>query len=91
MKNFLNKIGVTLEGYFDEDGNYVIDLESSDDYNKMYSKLSKNDLLEEDGESSNIDLDKSSILFYSEDFELELIANFKEDIYTLIVTELEGE
>ena len=91
MKNFLNKIGVTLEGYFDDDSNYVIDLESSDDYNKMYSKLSKNDLLEEDGESSKIDLDKSSILFYSEDFELELIANFKEDKYTLVVTELEGE
>ena len=91
MKNFLKDIGITNEGYFDENGNYVIDLESSDDYNKTYSKLSKNDSLEEDGESSNIDLAKSTILFYSEDFELELIANFEEDTYNLVVTELEGE
>ena len=91
MKNFLKDIGITNDGYFNDNSDYIIDLESSDEYNKVYSKLSKADNLEEDGEESKIDLDTSNILFYSEDFELNLIANFDEDTYQLIITELEGE
>lgn len=91
MKNFLNKIGITTEGYFDESENYVIDLESSDEYNKLYSKLAKSDYVEEDDESSKIDLDVSNIVYSSDDYIINLIADFKQDAYAVVVTEVEGE
>lgn len=91
MKNFLNKIGINDSGYFGKDKSYIIDIESSDDYNKYYAKLSKNELLEENEDSSIMSIHISNVMFISDNFSLNLIADFDQDIYKLVVTELEGE
>ena len=88
MKDFLKSIGITQTGYFNNDKNYIIDIESSDEFNKIFSKLNNSDELEENEDSSVINLNVSNILYLSEEYSLNLIADFNQDIYKLVVTDL---
>ena len=91
MKELLKKIGITEVGYYSKEKNYVIDLEDSNHFNKVFSKLQKSDLVDENEGSSVVNLSVSNILFLSDDYSLNLIADFDQDIYKLVVTELEGD
>ena len=91
MKELLKNIGITEVGYYGKEKNYVIDLENSDHFNKVFSKLQKSDLVDENEDSSVVNLSVSNILFLSDDYSLNLIADFDQDIYKLVVTELEGD
>lgn len=92
MKELLKSLGITDVGYYSKEKNYVIDFESSDDFNKTFAKLNKSDLVDENEDSSVINLDVSNINYLADGFSLNLIADFGQDIYKLVVTELdEGE
>lgn len=92
MKELLKSLGITDVGYYSKEKNYVIDFESSDDFNKTFAKLNKSDLVDENEDSSVINLDVSNINYLADRFSLNLIADFGQDIYKLVVTELdEGE
>ena len=88
MKELLSKIGITEAGYFSKDKNYVIDFESSDQFNKAFSKLDKSDLVEENEDSSVVNLNVTNVMYISDDYSLNLIADFSADTYKLVVTEL---
>lgn len=89
MKEILNKIGITDAGYYSKEKNYVIDFESSDDFNKAFSRLDKSDLVEENDDSSVVNLNVSNILYIGEGYSFNLIADFDQNVYKLVVTELE--
>lgn len=91
MKELLNKIGITEEGHMSSGNNYIIDLEDSDHYNRIFSKLDKSDLVEENEDSSVVNLDVTNILYLADGYSLNLIADFDQDTYKLVVTELEDE
>ena len=91
MKEFLKELGITEVGYSTEDGNYVIDLESSDEFNRVYGKLDNSDLIEENEDASIVNLDVTNIIYFSDDFALNLIADFTQDEYRIVVTEVKGE
>lgn len=92
MKELLKSLGITDIGYYSKEKNYVIDFESSDDFNKTFARLNKSDLVDENEDSSVINLDVSNINYLADGFSLNLIADFGQDIYKLVVTELdEGE
>ena len=91
MKELLKNIGITEVGYYSKEKNYVIDLEDSDHFNKVFSKLQKSDLVDENEDSSVVNLSVSNILFLADDYSLNLIADFDQDVYKLVVTELEGD
>lgn len=91
MKEFLKKIGITEDGQNTQDGNYVIDLDDSNHYNRVFSKLDKSDLIEENEDSSVVNVDVTNILYIGDNYALNLIADFKQDTYKLVVTELEDE
>ncbi len=88
MMDFLKELGITNEGEMTPSGNYVIDIEDSDEFSKISSKLDKSELVEENEDSSVINIDVSNILYFSDRFSLNLIANFKQDTYRLVVTDL---
>lgn len=88
MKELLSKIGITDAGYFSKDKNYVIDFENSDAFNKAFSKLDKSDLVEENEDSSVVNLNVTNVMYITDDFSLNLIADFSADTYKLVVTEL---
>ena len=91
MKQFLTEIGITDVGYFTEDNNYVIDLENSDAFNRVYGKLDSTDLIEENEDASVVNLDVTNIIYFCDEFVINLIADFTQDEYRIVVTEVEGE
>lgn len=91
MKDILKEIGITESGYYSEDDNYIIDFENSNQFNKAFSRLEKSDLVEENEDSSVIDLNVSNVMYVSDDYSFNLIAEFEQDIYRLVVSELKGE
>lgn len=88
MKELLSKIGITEAGHFSEDGNYVIDFETSNQFNKAFSKLDKSDLVDENEDASSITLETSTVMYVADDYTLALIADFDQDTYRLVVTEI---
>ena len=91
MKDILKKIGITEAGYFSEDDNYIIDFENSNQFNKAFSRLEKSDLVDENEDSSVSDLNVSNVLYVNDDYSFNLIAEFEQDVYRLVVSELKGE
>lgn len=91
MKELLKEIGITEEGHLSSTNNYIIDLDDSDHYNRIFSKLDKSDLVEENEDSSVVNLEVTNILYLADGYSLNLIADFDQDTYKLVVTELEDE
>ena len=89
MKNLLQQLGITEVGNKTSDNNYVIDLEDGDHFNRIFSKLDKSDLIEENEDSSIVTLDVTNILYIADGYSLNLIADFEQDIYKLVVSDLE--
>ena len=88
MKELLNKIGITEAGHFSEDDTYVVDFENSDEFNKAFSKLDRSDLIEENEDASVITIEASNVMYFNDDFALNLIADFDHDTYKLVVKEM---
>lgn len=88
MKELLNKIGINQIGYYSSKNTYVIDFENSKEYDRVFSKLDKSDLVEENDDASVINVDVSNIMYMNENYSLNLIADFDSDTYKLVVTKL---
>lgn len=87
MEEFLREIGIEQEVEETDDGKLIIEIEDSDEYGRIFSKLDKSDLVDEDQESSQITLDTSSIQFESDEYLITLLANFDTDEYKLTIKE----
>ena len=87
MKEFLRSLGITQQGNTDDDGNYVIDLESDKEFNKIFSILDKSEELDENDEMSVANIEVSNIMYESDDFTINLIADFAQNIYKLVIQE----
>ena len=87
MKEFLRNLGITQQGNVDNDGNYVIDLESDKEFNKVFSILDKSEELDENDEMSVANIEVSNIMYESDDFTINLIADFAQNIYKLVIQE----
>lgn len=86
MEDFLNSLGIS--GSLQKSrSSYVLDINDSNEYGRIYSLLDKSDLVEEDSESSQVTLDYSSIQFFNKQYTIQLIANFKDDEYRLTIKE----
>lgn len=88
MRDLLRKLGINEPGQRSTDNDYVIDLEDSDHFNRIFSKLDKSDLVDENEDSSVVNLEITNILYMADGFTLNLIADFEQDIYKLVVTEI---
>ena len=88
LEKFLEKIGITQVGHYTKSNSYVIDIEDSDEYGKVYSILDKCDEIEEDEDSSTLNIHNSNIIFESDDYQFVLIADLDQDTYKLVCKEL---
>ncbi len=88
LEKFLEKIGISQVGHYTKSNSYVIDIEDSDEYGKIYSSLDKCEELVEDEDSSTITVHTSNIVFESEDYQFTLIADFDQDTYKLVCKEI---
>ena len=88
MEKFLENIGISNVGHYTKSNSYVIDLEDSEEYGRVYSRLDKCDELVEDEDSSTLTIHTSNIVFESDDYQFVLIADFDQDIYKLVCKEM---
>ena len=86
MEEFLNSLGIK-DQLQKSKSSYVLDILDSNEYGKIYSILDKSDEVEEDPESSQVTLDYSSIQFYNDEYNIQLIADFENDEYRLTIKE----
>lgn len=91
MEEFLSELGIHDEGSTTPDGNYVIDFDSVDDYNRAFGKLDRADDLDETEDSSVVNSSTSSIIYTNEDYIITLSADFDNDKYTLVVQKIKED
>lgn len=87
LKKFLEQLGITQVGHYTKSNSYIIDIEDSNEYGKIYSLLDKSDEVEEDDDSSTITIHNSNIVFESEEYQFILMADFDQDTYKLVCKE----
>lgn len=88
MQDLLNKIGVTQPGYYSDKNTYIIDLENADQYSKVFSKLDRSKEVKELQSSSVSNASISNVMYVNDDYNLNLIADFDNNVYKLVIYEL---
>lgn len=83
MKEFLKQLGIENDGYLSDDDEYIIEIEESNEYSKIFSKLDNNELIKEIDDDSVFDLNNNVLYFESEDYYIELDADLENDEYFL--------
>lgn len=87
LEKFLEKLGITQVGHYTKTDAYIIDIDDSEEYGKIYSLLDKSTEIEEDEDSSTITVHTSNIVFETDNYQLTLIADFDQDTYKLVCKE----
>ena len=85
MEEFLKELGIQGTPQRTDDGTYVLDIEGPDNYGRIYSRLDRSALLEEDEDASQLTFDTSSIRYQNDEYMLTLLADFNEDTYQLVI------
>lgn len=85
MDEFIKSLGITDDGHYESDNKYVIDIEDSNKYSKIYSILDKSDKVDLDTDLTLVSSKVSELTYLSDDYDIKLIANFTDDVYKVIV------
>lgn len=88
MEEFLKSIGIEDQGIYTNNGSYVIDIRTYDDYGRYFSLLNKSDKVDEIQDTSMITYHTTTVTFESDDYQLVLQADLDEDLYKLVVTKI---
>ena len=88
MDEFLKQLGIDKEASKDSSGTYVIDINDSDEYGRIFSKLDKSKLVDELPESSQVAYETASVQYESDDYIITLLADFDEDVYKMTIKEI---
>ena len=86
----LKELGINRNGEYSDNGTYTVELKDSNDFGKMSSILDKSELAEPIDETSYFTAENGNLDYKIGDaFMISLIADFDNDYYTLVVTEME--
>lgn len=85
MEEFLNSIGINKRGTYSDDNSYVIDLSSDREYAKYYSILERSDKLDLLEDSSTVTFDNANVMFQSDDYMINIIADWNANTYKIVV------
>lgn len=91
MIEFLRSLGIKLNGAFNTQNAYVIDLADADEFGKIYSILDKKEdegIIENDSTESLITIFNASIIYNSDEYQIVLTADYDNDIYKLICSKI---
>lgn len=88
LKEILKEIGIKQEAKLMEDDCYVVQLNNSNDYGRIYSILENSDIIEIDDDSSVLTYESSSIQYNGDGFIITLISDFDADTYKLTIKEV---
>lgn len=90
INKFLNELDLSFtEEPIIEENTYTFLISDSDEYAKVYSILENSSLVDLEEDSVIITEHNNILKYYSDDFDIELQANFDSDTYKLIISEVE--
>ena len=86
-EKIIRSLDIDLEGEYNSDGQYVVDIPDSKTYLKAYSKLDKSDVLYELEENNLITEHNVSVsyLYEDEDAEISIVADLDNEEYKIVV------
>ena len=87
MEDFLNELGIVGKLSTSSNGYKVLDIEGSNNYGRIFSKLDRSDLVKEDEDNSQLTSDTSFLTYISDKYTITLQANFITDEYKLVIKE----
>lgn len=86
----LKELAINKTGTYSDNDTYTIDLADSNEYGRINSTLDRSEILDPIDESSYVTADNANLDYkYQDQFILSLIADFEEDYYQLVITEME--
>lgn len=88
MDKLLQELGITQRGNQEGD-KYIITLSNSDEYSQVYSKLDMSDKVTLDEYNTLVSDNVSELTYLSDEYDINLIANFTTDSYRVIITPAE--
>lgn len=86
-EEFAKELGINQPGNY-VDGVYVISLNNSNEYSKVYTLLDKSDLCDLDVEEISLDVQNSLLVYLADEFDIKLQANFDTDTYSVSFEEV---
>ena len=86
-QEFAKQLGITKEGNY-VDGIYVITLDNSNEYSKVYTILDKSNLCDLDVEEITLDVQNSLMVYLADNFDIKLKANFDTNTYSVSFEEV---
>ena len=86
-QEFARQLGITKEGDY-VDNAYVITLDNSNEFSKVYTILDKSELCDLDGAEVNLGVDSSMMVYLADDFDIKLKANFDTNTYSVSFEEV---
>ena len=87
MEEFLKELGIQGKLIPSKNNSMILDIEGSDNYGRIFSRLDRSDLVEENEDSSLLTAETSSLQYESEEYIITLLSNFDTDEYKLIIRE----
>ena len=85
MEEFAKQLGIEFPGEVIDD-KYIIPLTNSDEYSKMYTLLDKSELVDLDTSTTLVTDKVSELIYVGDEFIVKLDANFKEDLYRVVIS-----
>ena len=90
MKDFLKQLGITLEGYENEDMRWIVPIPDSNEYGRVFSRLDNNTSIHEiPNEEDSFNFDKIS--YESELYFIDLYSDYDNEEYWLECYKKEDE
>lgn len=87
----LREVGINRTGTYSDNDTYTIELNDSNDFGRINSILDRANILDPIDESSYVTSDNANLDYkYQDQFILSLIADFENDYYQLVITEMGG-
>lgn len=89
METTLKDLGINKIGTYSTSGAYTIDIDSDEEFAKIYSKLDTNSKLEYLDDISTLNVHTANYIYeYENIFQISLIADWDNDEYKLVIREL---
>lgn len=89
IEELLKTLNITKIGSYSKNNNYIIDINDSNEFGRIYSTLDTNDELDESDDATNINEHTANIVYkYENQFQLTLIADWDNDTYKLVIEEI---
>ena len=92
MEEMLQELGIFEPGQAGKNNSYVVDLDSDLAWGKIYSLLETNEDVEQMENNTLLTVHNASVIYvYKDKYQLNLKADFDNEIYSLICSKLSSE